>query len=1457
MAVDEATVEVEVAISPSPTTTGEDTSKGDMKPEQKGEEKKSESKAAMAPPAAPKDKGRVPISQLYRYSTSADRALMVVGSIMAIAVGGSLPLVFLYFGDLLNIFINYNKVVGCAAFPPLPNATSAKSYIDTVVDSFDDLRIQALVGSNHLQLYDIAKHVYDGDSSGGSDPPFPTLTELQTASASNTLNPVLAAFASSQLSLSAVGGSIPLRYTSAFANTLWYGSCTLNNTGFLPDVAVSSYLSNIAPLPYSGGWNETWLSNSSLPSTPDKLLQQIQYYILLFVVAALVMFAAGYFRMSLWKIAGERQAMRIREAYFLSLLRQEIGWYDTAKVGELTSRISADTITIAEGMTDKMALLIEMLARFVISMILAYIRGWQLALVMMVVVPFIGASTYIFTKVFGTFAVKTFAAYATAGAIAQEVLSSVRTVASFSGQDKESKRYDSKLGAAEKAGIRMALASSTSAGIINFIAFVANSIAFFAGAYFVNSGVMGGGDVLGVCFTVIIGSFALGQAAPSITGIFESAAAAHRIFAVIDRKPEIDSLSTKGKKLGGVRGEVEFRNVYFCYPSRPSVTVLNGCSMCIPPAKTVALVGHSGSGKSTIMSMVQRFYDPLSGQVLLDEHDLTTLNPRWLRHQMGYVGQEPIMFPTSLRNNILLANEGASDDLIWKALKIANAAAFVKALPKGLDTLAGDKGVQLSGGQKQRIAIARAAIKNPSIMLLDEATSALDTESEKAVQGALNTVLAGRTSIIIAHRLSTIRHADIIFVMEAGKVLESGSHEQLLRVDGGRYRELIVTQTGMKVSEDDEEGKDKDGSEDVMEDECASPPWMGSPSRVVEVVEGVQYRDGKGQSKRKVKKGEEDDEVVVKLSDLAKLIKANLAFMITGILAATLDGLVMPLFSVVFGGVLNVFSLKGDELISQASYFSLLLFLLAFARGFLMFVQVFSFGYVGEKLTKRLRSLLLRSMLRQDMTWFDDEAHTSGKLVSQLAMDATMVRGMFGDRIAQIFRMIASLATGIVLAFVASWQLALVAFLIFPIIAIDTLLQNNNFIKNAKKKEDEFAAANQLASQSLDGIRTVAAFTAETQVFDEYAIMTEKILGREIKRSFLSGITYGLASGIIFFAYAIVFYAGAHFIVDGFLTFQQMLIVFFAILFAAQNFAQAIAWGPDVQKSRQAAARMFKTIKRKPIVVDVGNNDGHVHDIDVSKKPLHPALADGRSMEVALNNVTFTYPSRPTIQVLKGVSVHVQRGQKVAFVGSSGCGKSTIFSLIQRFYDVTGGSIEVNGINIKQLPLSDLRHCIGMVSQEPVLFSTTIAENIRYGKGDATTEEVEKAAKVANAHSFILEQTDGYNTEVGAGGGQLSGGQKQRIAIARAVVRSPELLLLDEATSALDSKSEAVVQDALERAMENRTSITIAHRLSTVKNADVIYVFQTGVIAEMGTHDELLQKENGIYRKLVNMQSTH
>uniref|UniRef100_H2YJX4 Bile salt export pump n=1 Tax=Ciona savignyi TaxID=51511 RepID=H2YJX4_CIOSA len=1193
----------------------------------------------------------------------------------------------------------------------------------------------------------------------------------------------------------------------------------------------------------------------------------ISRYAIYFSAIAVVVWVSGWWQITFWMLQAVRQVRKIRILFFKSILRQDISFFDLNSAGELNTRLADDITKIQDGISDKVSMGIMNVTRAIGSIIIGFVYSAKLSAVILAVSPLLVASAGILFKVTSLFTKKELDAYAKAGAVAEEVLSSIRTVVAFDGQAKESERYNKNLNEARTVGIKKGFVGGLSIGALFFIMFSTYGLAFWYGSTLIRTGEISVGNMLTAFFGVLIGAFSLGQVSKNHNVEYFSGAqaAAFKVFEIIDRTPEIDSMSDAGHKPDQVKGQIEFKNVDFTYPSRKDVQILHGVSFVAESGKSVALCGQSGCGKSTCVQLIQRFYDPQDGVVELDGIDIRTLNVRWLREHIGVVSQEPILFDTTIAENIRYGRDDVTDDEIKEATKQSNAYDFIMRLPNKFETMVGEGGAQMSGGQKQRIAIARAIVRDPKIMLLDEATSALDTESEAVVQAALEKASQGRTTLLIAHRLSTIRNSDKIIGFHEGRSMEQGSHEELLKVENGIYQNLVHMQsykyhTAVKIFS-------FFVFSDILPDELpqkistskflsnflfifilytlnyyhSNVILLCSVERPKSLRRVVSVTSGKSDDEIKEEEEEEQEELPdFSFTRVVGMNKPETLYILLGCLAAAVNGGIQPVFAILFSEILGAFGGPIAEQDRLITLYSLLFVAIGATALVANVVQASSFAKSGEELTSRLRAMGFKAMLRQEIGYFDDHFNSTGALTTRLATDASKVQGCTGVRAGTMIQSVCALGVALGIAFAYGWQLTLLTLAFVPFMAIAGMLQMKVLTGQAGAESKAFEEAGSIATEVTLNVRTVASLTRETMFYEKYRdalILPQK---KSVRKAHVYGITFGFSQCIVFFAYAATFRFGAWLVEENLMTFNNVFKVLMAVIFGAFAVGQTSSFAPDYAAAKIAATRLFKLLDKVP-TIDSENKSGD-----------KPKTTEGN---VDFNSIKFFYPTRPDVQVLKGLTNAIKQGQTVALVGQSGCGKSTCIQLLERFYDPVEGTVSLDGKNTQELQITWLRSQMGIVSQEPVLFDRSIADNIRYGDNSrhASLDEVIAAAKNANIHNFIDGLPDKYETNVGAKGAQLSGGQKQRVAIARALLRNPKILLLDEATSALDAESEKIVQDALDAARAGRTCIVIAHRLSTVKNADVIAVIENGVVVETGTHNELLAIK-GSYFSLVNAQ---
>ncbi|KAK5847663.1 hypothetical protein PBY51_016773 [Eleginops maclovinus] len=1183
-------------------------------------------------------------------------------------------------------------------------------------------------------------------------------------------------------------------------------------------------------------------------------------FALYYVGIGAAVFVLGYFQISLWVMAAAKQIQLIRNLYFRQVMRMEIGWFDCTSVGELNTRMSDDINKINDAIADQVAIFLQRFTTFVCGFCVGFVKGWKLTLVIVAASPLIGVGAGLMALFVAKLTGMELQAYAKAGAVADEVLTSIRTVAAFGGEMKEVHRYDKNLISAQRWGIRKGLIMGFFTGYMWLIIFLCYGLAFWYGSSLVvDAGEYTPGTLLQVFFGVLIAALNLGQASPCLEAFASGRGAATIIFETIEREPEIDCLSEAGYKLDRVKGDIEFHNVTFNYPSRPDVKILDKLSVAVKSAETTAFVGPSGAGKSTAVQLIQRFYDPKEGMVTLDGHDIRGLNIQWLRSLIGIVEQEPVLFATTIAENIRYGRPDVPMEEVISAAKEANAYNFIMELPQKFDTLVGEGGGQMSGGQKQRIAIARALARKPRILLLDMATSALDNESEAIVQEALDKVRTGRTTISIAHRLSTIKNADVIVGFEHGRAVEKGKHNELLERKGVYFTLVTLQSQGDKAlnekarqmaDEEEVPGKLSLSRAGSYRASLRASIRQRSRSQLSNLIpeSSVSIAGELGPRAYSVTQADksknaipEEEEELVEPAPVARILKYNAPewpYMLFGSFGAAINGGVNPVYSLLFSQILATFSLT-DPVAQRNEIDGICIFfvMVGVVSFFTQMLQAYAFSKSGELLTRRLRRLGFHAMLGQEVGWFDDHRNSPGALTTRLATDASQVQGATGSQIGMIVNSLTNIGVAILMSFYFSWKLTLLILCFLPFIALSGAFQARMLTVFAKQDKQAMETAGQISGEALNNIRTIAGLGKERTFVELYEAQLHAPYEAALKKAKVYGACYGFSQCVVFLTNSASYRFGGYLVRQEGLHFSLVFRVISAIVTSGTALGRASSYTPDYAKAKISAARFFQLLDRVP-QISVYSNKGDKWD--------------NFQGNIEFIDCKFTYPTRPDVQVLNGLNVSVKPGQTLAFVGSSGCGKSTSVQLLERFYDPDHGRVLIDGHLSTGVSVPFLRSKIGIVSQEPILFDCSIEENIKYGDNsrEISMNEVISASKKAQLHDFVMSLPEKYQTNVGAQGSQLSRGQKQRIAIARAIIRDPKILLLDEATSALDTESEKTVQEALDKAREGRTCIVIAHRLSTIQNSDIIAVMSRGYVIEKGPHDQLMALK-GAYYKLV------
>ncbi|KAJ4987038.1 ABC transporter [Stagonosporopsis vannaccii] len=1224
--------------------------------------------------------------------------------------------------------------------------------------------------------------------------------------------------------------------------------------------------------------------------TRDEFQADINTLTLYIVYLFIAKFVLSYVSMLCIRISGLRMSAALRLAYLRALFAQPVATIDTISPGKVSTRITTSSNTVQLAISQHFAMLFQSLAFTIGLYVVSFVKGWLLTLVASAALPFILVVYGIIVPPFIKIQKVTAKHLEDASAMAFEMFSSVRVVVAFGAEAKLARQYELEIiksGESEKKaaplmGLIMAPQMMAMYGTFG--------LTFWYGIKRASEGKGNVGDITVVLFSVMMAVMNIGRLVGPIMAIAKAATAAHELFVTIDA-PLAD---TSGKKEPEITADddIVFENVSFSYPSRPNVQILDNLGLKLKAGKVTAIVGPSGSGKSTIVGLLQRWYElagttavekvdaPLpspigdeqqaqkpkrfwqksqenkkktdtedsdkpkkeedvelgpntcTGTIRIGHTDLREVDLKWWRSQIGLVQQEPFLFNDTLFNNVAFGLCGTNlqdmprDEkvkMVEEACREAYAEEFIAKLPQGYDTLVGESGIKLSGGQRQRIAIARSIIKQPTILILDEATSAIDVRTERIVQQALDRVSRNRTTIVIAHRLSTIKRADKIVVLRKGKLVEEGTHDELVRLEAGVYRGLVYAQ---------ELAMDPEGANDISEE---------AQLERVNTVE-AKHADAQETESRTSEADPEYKERGLALSFGRLLYEQRSQWLLYSIstIGILMAGAIYPLQAFIFAKVIEVFTFTGDQLVSRGNFWAGMFGVEAAAVGLAYFVLGYALHYVEVIVTAFYGQEYLNNMMRKRIAWFDDQGHSAGSLTSRLSSDVMQLRQLMTTEMSVALIAVVNLVGSLIISFVYGWKLTLVAlFSIMPIILGAGYMRMRLEIQFEKKNAKVFEESSQFATEAVGAFRTVLSLIMEDMIGNRY----ESLLSSHVKHAFgnakYSTIVFAASDSLELGCMALAFWYGGTLLAKREYGVVDFFVIYTAVVQGAIAAGMWFSFAPNMAQATGAANRILSMRPPKNTAA-----------------PTYQALRNpSGGVSVDLQNVNFAYKSRDT-PVLSNLNLQVAPGQFAALVGASGCGKSTTISLLERFYDVTSGTILYNGQDITTLDPSLYRQQLSLVSQEPTLYEGTIKDNIALSVDSATDSDIESACTDAQIHEFIVSLPDGYNTRLGPKGMSLSGGQKQRLSLARALLRKPRLLLLDEATSSLDSESEKLVQAAIERAAGEgaRTMIAVAHRLATIQKADVIFVMGSGRVLEQGSHHELLKKR-GVYWQMCQAQA--
>ncbi len=1203
------------------------------------------------------------------------------------------------------------------------------------------------------------------------------------------------------------------------------------------------------------------------------------------IIAAIANFGGVYLR----RYHGGKVALDVQHAMrtdlFDSLSKLDGSRQDEIHTGQLVGRSISD-VNMVQQLTQWVPLILSSLMLFAFSLVIMLILSPLLALVALAVAPALWLIAIASRKKLFPASWHAQQLVGEVSATVDEAVGGVRVVKGFGQEEQEMQRMEAT--SEELFGSRIRMARITAR--FNPALTAIPSIGLI--------GVLMLGGWLAIRGDVTLGTFLafssyIAQLAGPVrvlTNIVtigqEARASVIRVFEVIDSKPVITD-KPGAINLPAEANGITFEDVKFGYvPSQP---VLRGLSLQVRPGETVAVIGPSGSGKSTLSLLLPRFYDVRGGAVRIGGHDVRDVTQYSLRSTIGMVMEDSFLFSDSVKANIGYGRPDATDEQVVAAARAAEADGFIRDLPDGYDTVIGEQGLTLSGGQRQRVALARALITNPRLLILDDATSAVDPRIEAEIHATLHRVMEGRTTLLIAHRKSTLNLADRIAVLNASGTVEDIGTDAELSERCALYRVLITgpgdgldlaapasgTTPAVTGETRRQRREARDRSISVLAERSAARAMTATPALARGGGGGGGGASGRGgrggggmdgmigsvppspellarvAALPPIKDKPKVDIAQARTADynftLSKLLKPILAAVIFGLVLDALDaaaGLALP--ALVRGGIDSGVEAKAFHVVVLMMIIGLAI---TGADWVVNTIETMVVARNGERLLYTLRVKLFAQLQRLGLDFYEREL--SGRIMTRMTSDVDALSSFLQTGLVTMVSSVLTFLGVLAALLVINIQLGLIVLTIVPVLLVATVIFRRKSAQAYTEARERVSIVNADFAENVAGLRVTQAFRREAANKKRFAGRSSAYRESRLRAQWYIALYFPFVQTLSTVASTLVLVLAVSQVRSGTLTAGALIayLLYIDMVFAPiQQLSQVF---DGYQQATVGLSRIKEMLRLttstppvpEPVPVPTGGFSGRIEMRDV-----HFAYTTGSSLssggtdkpQSAEAAARLGSGSKPKAEAISGVSFTIEPGETVALVGETGAGKSTIVKLIARFYDVTGGAVLVDGTDVRSYDLTEFRHRLGVVPQEAYLFSGTVADAIAYARPDAADEEIEAAARAVGAHDMITRLSGGYDHEVGERGRNLSAGQRQLIALARAELADPDILLLDEATAALDLASEAAVNAATDTLSERRTTIVVAHRLTTAARADRIIVMDHSQVAETGTHDELL-----------------
>ncbi|KAH7179800.1 P-loop containing nucleoside triphosphate hydrolase protein [Fusarium flagelliforme] len=1288
--------------------------------------------------------------------------------------------------------------------------------------------------------------------------------------------------------------------------------------------------------------------------TGDEALSRVSDWALVLLGMGIGNWIASTAFLALWVIFGELQACSVRENIFASLLSKDMAWFDSQSEGisSLLIRIQTQTRELQLASSQVLGLLVGDIITSFASLGIALYYSWKLTLVLLATLPISAIVLSLSTKRLepAIQAQKRDLAVASKHAVAS--ITAIDLVKIFNGYDQEVWQYYPSIKSAAKHYLVQAQCNALQMGYVAFWVVAMFVVGFWYGVVLVNNDGLAAGAVLTTFYSTLAAFQGIEALMPQWLVLAKGMSAGGFLSSITRNMRNGGTIKPMSRTLRPqfCSGDIELKNVSFAYPSNPTSKVLKESNFFFFPSGEITfIVGRSGSGKSTLGNLIVGFYEPLSGQVHVDNRPLQILDRQWVRENITLIQQSSVLFNESFFKNVAFGHQypdAATRSEVMSACDAALLQSTLAALPEGLDTNVGADGYNLSGGQKQRLALARARLRDPPVLILDEITSGLDQVSRTLIMDAIRAWRRGKTTIIITHDVAQIDENDFVYVMDNAALVQEGFRKDLDKQTGKTFATLASTTSDTPASSTeitidsptsptsptsplsplfprparasrlsrllvgelesfspaparasqrmtlgtnaaaalrirtarawdmetffeerpataaenhlpmDDFYDEKHNSAlrsrsslDGFETSCTLNAW-DEPDYLFGGAERPKSITRLRQARLTIQTEDKDDETKelpppMSLVAILKTVwpaigRGHRFLLILGVVTCLIGAGSIPAFAYCFAQLLGAMWSQGDKL-AEGQKWAIFLSVIAVVDGVCTGGGRYLLEMVGQAWINTIRVEALKRILRQPRSWFDRSRNSPGRINECLDRNAEEMRNIVGRFVPILITVTVMIVAAIVWALVISWKLTLVALAPLPVVmgAVKgyTIISGKWEARCNEGAEEASAALTEI----FLNIRVVRALTLEKYMSAKYLKVVAHTLALGKKRATRTSGFFGLYQSVNYPLTALVFYYGTVLLAsERAITPISVVAVVNLLLFSMGTATSILSTIPQVTMAQSTAAQMLKYANMP--LTPISESRGH-------QKPKSP-------LPVRLDDLGFSYKSSSARPVLRGVSFEVNAGDCLAIVGRSGCGKSTVISLMLGLYTPSRATIlgsesplTFAGISHADIDIEHLRSMMAYVPQTPFLFPATIAENITYGLNELSPQRhfpnIMAAAKAAGLHEFISTLPDGYNTHVGDGGQALSGGQAQRLSIARALVRKPRLLVLDEPTSALDAESAEMIRHTMRRiarkSKRDMAIVVVTHSKEMMAIAGRIVVLEDGIKVEEGTYHELVQ----------------